>query len=92
MKTVAMFCCHACAAVSGVCRQCCCSHHSTHVLSMLLVSTSPLPSALLMPSGKLHTLCALLRAITAEGSKVVVVSTSTTALDMIDELLCAPNK
>lgn len=43
-------------------------------------------------AGKLQTLSALLSGIIAEGSKVVVVSTSTTALDMIDALLCAPNR
>jgi SNF2 family DNA or RNA helicase len=42
--------------------------------------------------GKLQTLSALLSSIIAEGSKVVVVSTSTTALDLIDDLLCAPHR
>lgn len=51
-----------------------------------------LSCCVLHPSGKLQTLSALLSGITAEGCKVVVVSTSTTALDMIDNLLCAPNK
>jgi SNF2 family DNA or RNA helicase len=46
----------------------------------------------LSSAGKLQTLSALLCGIIAEGSKVVVVSTSTTALDMIDDLLCAPNR
>lgn len=48
--------------------------------------------SILLPPGKLQTLSALLSGIAAEGSKVVVVSTSTTALDMIDNLLCAPNR
>lgn len=43
-------------------------------------------------AGKLQTLSALLSGIIAEGCKVVVVSTSTTALDMIDNLLCTPNR
>ncbi|WIA33078.1 hypothetical protein OEZ86_006234 [Tetradesmus obliquus] len=42
-------------------------------------------------SGKLQALAAVLDgAIHAEGSKVVVVSTSTSALDLIDNLLCGP--
>lgn len=61
-------------------------------MSMLMPTQVCLLPALLTPSGKLQTLGALLSGIIAEGSKVVVVSTSTTALDMIDDLLCAPNR
>jgi len=43
-------------------------------------------------AGKLHTLSALLAGIVAEGCKVVVVSTSTSALDIVDNLVCAPNR
>jgi hypothetical protein len=39
----------------------------------------------------MRTLSALLSGIISEGSKVVVVSTSTSALDLVDDLLCAPN-
>jgi hypothetical protein len=42
-------------------------------------------------AGKLQALAAVLDGvINAEGSKVVVVSTSTSALDLIDNLLCGP--
>lgn len=51
-----------------------------------------LPCALCAAPGKLQTLSALLSGIIAEGSKVVVVSTSTAALDLIDDLLCAPHR
>lgn len=44
----------------------------------------------LSPAGKLATLAALLQSALAAGSRVVVVSTSTAALDVVDRLLCAP--
>jgi SNF2 family DNA or RNA helicase len=41
-------------------------------------------------SGKLLALSALLAGVIAEGGRVVVVSTSTSALDLIDQVLCGP--
>lgn len=42
------------------------------------------------PAGKLQVLSCILSGAISEGSKVVVVSTSTTALDLINDLLCIP--
>ena len=44
----------------------------------------------LLCAGKLQVLGALLGGIIAEGCRVVVVSTSTSALDLVDNLLCVP--
>jgi SNF2 family DNA or RNA helicase len=49
-----------------------------------------LPLSAVELSGKLVVLCALLQGIIGSGCKVVVVSTSTAALDLVDELLCRP--
>lgn len=49
-------------------------------------------SAAFCAPGKLLTLSAILSSAINEGSKVVVVSTSTTALNLIDNLLCGPQR